>query len=326
MWRSKINISFGFLITSFVTSQDFNYPKLPSARQLSMNGSLNNMTYSYNNEDTRGPSNWRIFNATCGGFSQSPINIETSNVWRGKAPPLFMDYFTKPVVAITLTNTGHSVNYRLKFIDSAPNRLIWNGMNGKTYIFDSLHIHWGNSCVGGSEHTINGHRYLAEIHLVHFNAKYKYLEAAALQQDGLAVIGIFLETADEANNDGSNNNKFVKFLNNVRQPGQTYLITDTNGIFTVQELIKYEIREYYSYKGSLTTPPCSESVRWIVAKRPVRIYPSEWNLLNQVISFDGRSMTGNNRPVQQINGRNVYEYNYVGNYRHKFDRILWNIP
>jgi hypothetical protein len=70
-----------------------------------------------------------------------------------------------------------------------------------------------------------------------------------LQPDGLAVVGVFFEFAEEANNDGSNNNKFTKFLANVREPAQSHLITDPNGIFTVRQLIKSEVKEYYSYKG-----------------------------------------------------------------------------
>lgn len=60
---------------------------------------------------------------------------------------------------------------------------------------------------------------------------------------------MFLELAEEANNDGSNNNKFIKFLANVRREGDSYLVKDKSGIFTIKELIKNEILEYYSYKG-----------------------------------------------------------------------------
>lgn len=102
---------------------------------------------------------------------------------------------------------------------------------------------------GGSEHTYNGHRYAAELHLVHFNEKYKYLSAAASQSDGLSVLAIFFELAEEANNDGSNNNKFIKFLNYVRRKGESHLINDINGLFTIKELIKHSVLEYYSYKG-----------------------------------------------------------------------------
>jgi hypothetical protein len=53
-----------------------------------------------------------------------------------------MDYFSKGVLAVNVTNTGHTINFRLLFADKKPNRLYWNG-NGKIYILDSIHLHWG---------------------------------------------------------------------------------------------------------------------------------------------------------------------------------------
>lgn len=110
---------------------------------------------------------------------------------------------------------------------------------------------------GGSEHTINGHRYAAEVHLVHFNEKYRYFSAAASQSDGLAVLAVFFELAEEANNDGSNNNKFIKFLNRVRRKGESYVINDINGLFTIHQLLKQNLDEYWSYKGNEVTFFCS---------------------------------------------------------------------
>lgn len=106
-----------------------------------------------------------------------------------------------------------------------------------------------NFSTGGSEHTVDGHRYVAEVHLVHYNEKYRHIAAAVSQPDGLAVIGVFFETSEEANNDGSNNNRFIKFLDKVRTKGSSYVINDLNGVFTIKQLIKNEVKEYYSYKG-----------------------------------------------------------------------------
>merc|ERR1712007_323800 len=60
-----------------------------------------------------------------------------------------------------------------------------------------MHAHWG-SCAGhGSEHTVNGKQYDAELHIVHFNTKYGTPENAADKPDGLAVLGIFIEEGKE---------------------------------------------------------------------------------------------------------------------------------
>lgn len=84
---------------------------------------------------------------------------------------------------------------------------------------------------------------------MHFNEKYQYLSAAVSQPDGLAVVGVFFEATEEQNNDGSNNNKFTKFLSQIELKDSSYLITDLNGIFTIRELIRHDLKEYYSYKG-----------------------------------------------------------------------------
>ena len=61
------------------------------------------------------------------------------------------------------------------------------------YLFAQLHFHWGNSTMGGSEHVIGPYRYPAEMHLVHFKASYKNLTEAIKYEDGLAVLGVFME-------------------------------------------------------------------------------------------------------------------------------------
>jgi hypothetical protein len=88
------------------------------------------------------------------------------------------------------------------------------------------------------------------MHIVHYNQNYKNFTTAVLENDGIAVVAILFELAEESTNDGSNDNKFIKFLGNATNEGDSVLVTDKSGVFTVQELIKNEIKEYYSYKGN----------------------------------------------------------------------------
>ena len=61
------------------------------------------------------------------------------------------------------------------------------------YEFAQFHWHWGSVSTQGSEHTIDGKEYPAEIHFVHFNKKYGDISTAVSKSDGLAVLGFFYE-------------------------------------------------------------------------------------------------------------------------------------
>ena len=65
-----------------------------------------------------------------------------------------------------------------------------------SYNFTSMHWHWSNSLTtGGSDHTVNGKTYPVEMHLVHMNSKYKSINEAIKNKDGLAVLGVFMEVS-----------------------------------------------------------------------------------------------------------------------------------
>jgi carbonic anhydrase len=71
----------------------------------------------------------------------------------------------------------------------------------------------------------------------------------------LAVLGILLELAEESTNDGTYRNEFVEYLSNVKTNASSYTIPDPKRIKTIKDLIKKNVKNFYSYRGSLTTPP-----------------------------------------------------------------------
>ena len=103
--------------------------------------------------------------------------------------------------------------------------------------------------MGGSEHTINGKRYAAEFHLVHYNSKYNSLNDAAPNADGLAVIGIMLELFDESTYEAELANNFVKYFKNVPHTGDHYTINNKSEFRTIRDLIKSDVEDYYTYQG-----------------------------------------------------------------------------
>lgn len=103
--------------------------------------------------------------------------------------------------------------------------------------------------MGGSEHTVDGHRYAAELHLVHYNTRYKDLAEAKTKPDGLAVVAIFYEIAEESSKNDKNSNIFSKFLRKIPNPKNSVEIMDKYDIFMIKDLIKHRVKDFYSYKG-----------------------------------------------------------------------------
>ena len=146
-------------------------------------------------------------------------------------------------------------------------------IEGTEYVLAQFHFH------APSEHTIDGRHARAELHLVHKSAA-----------GGLAVVGVFLE-------EGETNHRFDPVWEHLPATvGASHRYPDTvNG----SDLLPAD-RRTLRYDGSLTTPPGSEGVRWNVMVEPVTLSKNQLEALEKIIK-------GNNRPVQNLNGRIVIQ-------------------
>lgn len=169
------------------------------------------------------------------------------------------------------------------------------------YRLKQLHFHWGKKRDMGSEHTVDGKSFPSELHLVHWNAKkYSTFGEAAAAPDGLAVVGVFLETGDEH----PSMNRLTDALYMVR-------FKDTKAQFSCfnPKCLLPTSRHYWTYPGSLTTPPLSESVTWIVLREPIRISERQMEKFRSLLftSEDDERihMVDNFRPPQPLKGRVV---------------------
>ncbi|KAJ8271382.1 hypothetical protein COCON_G00102410 [Conger conger] len=167
------------------------------------------------------------------------------------------------------------------------------------YRLKQFHFHWGGKGCQGSEHTVNGKTYASELHLVHWNAaRYKSFGEAASAPDGLAVLGVFLETGDEHRG----LHKITDALYMVKFKGSG---VDFKG-FNPACLLPYSLK-YWTYPGSLTTPPLHESVTWIVLKEPISVSEKQMAKFRMVLfteeEEDKKRMENNFRPPQPLKGR-----------------------
>ena len=117
-----------------------------------------------------------------------------------------------------------------------------------------------------------------EMHLVHKSAN-----------DKLAVVGVFIT-------EGAHNKSFDPLWGNL--PAQKGVETHYQSIKVDTDAILPTTRTSYRYDGSLTTPPCSEGVSWLVMRTPIELS------IDQIEAF-ARIIKDNNRPVQKLNGRTI---------------------
>jgi carbonic anhydrase len=213
-----------------------------------------------------GPEHWAsedpAFTLCGSGKHQSPIDIEQATTESLPA----IEFAYQPV-ALTVTDTGHSFQ-----VNVAPGSGGGITVGGEHYDLVQFHFH------RPSEERFDGHAYAMVAHLVHKNAKGELAVVAVLIHSGQA--NAFLAPVFD--------HFPAKGTPEASVPGQTVNL----GEFLPAK------HGYYTFDGSLTTPPCSEHVRWFVLKNAVQASAA------QVQQFAAR-YPHDARPVQPLNDRKL---------------------
>ncbi|KAK2581126.1 hypothetical protein KPH14_007940 [Odynerus spinipes] len=239
----------------------------------------------------------------CAGKMQSPIAISSFKSIPLPLPALEMigyhDFLPTPVI---FENNGHSVTLNInRNISKNQFPYVFGAMfkKGQIYEMESLHFHWGAKNNRGSEHTFNNVRFPMEMHIIHRNTAYHNLSHALNYQDGLTVLGIFFQLQDQDNENLSpilNVLSDIKWVNKKKQ---------MNILITLSSLMPKEIDTFYTYKGSLTTPPCNEVVTWIIWSTPVAISFRQMNRFRMLSNGEDK-LVDNYRKLQDIRMRKVF--------------------
>jgi len=270
-----------------------------------------------------GPKTW---GDKCGGKKQSPININLRKLKRGRGGSrLFAhNYWRKVYGTYTIKNNGHALQIDLP---KRPAFILRKGR--KSYVPLQVHIHFDPITGKGSEHTVNGKKYFAEIHIVHRNSKYTQKKDIMGNKDGLLVVGIFVDLVKgSANPAGDLDFSFARMQEKVHVPnnhdsfamqvfaegakltkeGQSKKIPAFPLAWLLPRVPVAGVKpDFVNYKGSLTTPPCSEIVDWVVITgRKLEISAKTANLFKKVKNSNKKPMAGNNRPVQKLGRRYVF--------------------
>lgn len=213
-----------------------------------------------------GPDHWSQFESDFGacssGRNQSPINL--TGFINADLPKIGFNY--KPG-GYEVVNNGHAIQ-----VNYGPG----SNIAVDSTVFDLKQVHFHSP----SENTINGKSFPMEAHFVHADAK-----------GNLAVVALMFE-------EGESNKVLEKVWPQVASVENTKVALSPE--IDATDLL-HANRDYYRYNGSLTTPPCSEGVRWFVLKLPAKATAEQLGMVGKIIGHP------NNRPVQPLGARPVLD-------------------
>eukprot|EP00808_Paulinella_micropora_P021800 g77400.t1 len=243
----------------------------------------------------------------CDGSFQTPIDIdERSTEYH---PGLAGLDWENSVVQRANIKVAKSVT--LKFTGLQPAGLsdviIRGGPADQNYRLEQIHMHWSQSDNDmGSEHSYNGQTYALEAHMVHHREDLGSVANAANVAHGLLVVGVLFDSTmdDNAGNKGLDSliQAFTSGDVNVYDRNTTF-----SNPFNFRSLMPYDFPErYYSYQGSLTTPPCFESVTWVLASTKERISVKQLQAFRDLKYMDN-AVGPNFRPMQVQRFRTVFK-------------------
>jgi len=244
-----------------------------------------------------GEDHWSDDYEQCAGKHQSPINIDSAHVTRVHLKPLVMENFDLPLGVATLNNNGHTA---MLTTDSEVAPILSGGPLNGEYQFAQLHFHWGANDSVGSEDEIDGKVYPMEMHLVFFKKEYENSDAALDHPDGLVVLATLFEVGDVHN---ENFDGFSQVLPEIINPETSAPFDVSPALF---DLLPNDFIHYFTYFGSLTTPPCSEVVTWIDLKMPVVLSHDQFESFRSLLNEEETPMSNNFRSVQPLGDRVVY--------------------
>lgn len=217
-----------------------------------------------------GPEHWSEIEkqSDCGGMSQSPINILDIEVIESTTlTPIDIQYSSN-VKIHDVTNNGHSIQYNFEKGDYII-------LDNEKYELKQVHFH------EASEHTIDGIRYPLEMHMVHTNRNGKIAVLAVLAKEGQSSEPFTFLEAYLPVEEGQTKPVNASFDLNLNFPDN---------------------KSYYTYNGSLTTPPCTENVKWFIFKTPITVSYDQVKQLQELMPLN------NYRGVQPINDRTVNQF------------------
>ncbi|XP_057669671.1 carbonic anhydrase 13-like [Diorhabda carinulata] len=259
---------------------------------------------SYNYSEGNGPSFWNKIFSKANGNLQSPINILETRVEvissDEACPLIFSEEFHIVPAEMKLYNNSHNVVLYASWPNCTYPTIV-GGPLEEEYRFVNLRLRWGSNDFEGSEHMINSVKFAMELQAA-------FVKKSSCQEDiltaatnkSLVMLSYFFMVTPI---DNPYFEPMITALRYLKRP-MSYICIEP---ITLSLLTPDFTRDYYTYMGSLTFPPCTEGVRWIIKPEPLMISSRQVKQFRKLYGCEKRIDT-NTRPVQSTNDREVIYY------------------
>nr|XP_023664558.1 receptor-type tyrosine-protein phosphatase gamma-like isoform X1 [Paramormyrops kingsleyae] len=254
---------------------------------------------------TYGPDSWASAYPECRGRNQSPININDGDAQVSITyQELTLDGFQiESSNKTSMKNTGKTVAILLRddyFVRGA-------GLPGR-FKAEKVEFHWGQSGSAGSEHSINNRRFPVEVQIYLYNPDdFDSLNTAIRERRVIAAMAAFFQIGLT---DNPAMDPIIQGLKGVVHHEKETLLEP----FVLRDLLPPSLRSYYRYTGSLTVPPCSKVVEWIIFSRPVFLSQRQLDAFYSIFTTEQQDhvksveyLRNNFRPLQDLDDRVVFK-------------------
>ncbi|CAG5041453.1 unnamed protein product [Parnassius apollo] len=243
----------------------------------------------------RGQTEWGNLFPDCKGRSQSPVDLPVKGFIRARgARPLMFNNYDIVAQKLTVHNDGRRVILYGQWNEKQKPVVYGGAAHSRRYIFHSLSLIWP------SEHTIGGLQFPMETQMLHISADYNSLKEAldAAPSDPQAFLGIV---------------NLYKYSDHTQQ-GLKEILDEVLKVNTINASVNTHplrffsppFKEYACYQGSLTTPPCTESVLWLVRARSLPVTKEAVESAHGLLDPYGQPRRFAVRMSQPLNDRKVF--------------------